>query len=359
MKAVIIAGGFGTRLKPLTLNTPKPIVPVANRRFIMHQIELLIQHGADEVIVNLHYLSDDIKQMLGDGSQWGIKIHYSIEDHPLGTAGAVKNAEEFFKDEQFIVVFNGDVLTDINISEIIKFHKAKKAQATITLTPVEDPTAYGLVLADNNSKVTQFLEKPSWERVEGLEKYFINAGIYILNTEIFKNIPKNKSVMFEHHVFPCLLAENKAVYGFKSDAYWIDIGSPKKYKEAHEAILRGEVTLVKIFGHREKGSVWVGEQTEIDKTAKIIGPALIGKEVKVGAESQVKNCSVVGDKVEIGKHSIIENTIIWEGCKIGDNVRLYGCVVGFNCKIEEGVLIAKGAIIADNSVIAKGSIFND
>ncbi len=268
MKAVIIAGGLGTRLRPLTYNTPKPIVPVANRPFIVHQIELLRQHGIEEIILNLHYLSDNIKKILDEGREWGVKIRYSIESHPLGTAGAVKNAEEFFKEEPFILVFNGDILTDINLTEIIEFHKARKACATLTLTRVEDPTTYGLVLCDQNSRVKEFIEKPSWERVEGLERKNINAGIYILDPKIFKDVPANSPVMFENYVFPRLLAGGEEVYGFESEAYWIDIGNPAKYQMAHEAILRGEVTLVRIFGRRESGGLWMVDNAEIDKTAK-------------------------------------------------------------------------------------------
>jgi len=358
LKAVIIAGGLGTRLRPLTYNTPKPIVPVANRPFIVHQIELLKQHGVDEIILNLHYLSDSIRDVLNDGKEWGIKIRYSIEETPLGTAGAVKNAEEYFKNEPLIIVFNGDVLTDANLSQIVKFHKAKKAVATLTLTPVEDPTPYGLVVCDKGGRVKEFLEKPSWERVEGIERKDINAGIYILDPKIFKDVKKNTPVMFERTVFPNLLKKGAPVYGYESGAYWIDIGNPEKYRLAHEAILRGEVTLVRIFGRREKGGVWVGDHAEIDKTAKVFGPALIGKKVKVGANSQIREYTVLGNDVTVGKASSIDNSIIWEGTKIGSNVKLSGCIIGFNCKIEDGVSITKGGVIADNTIISKGTIIS-
>ena len=358
MKAVIIAGGLGTRLRPLTYNTPKPIVPVANRPFVVHQIELLKQHGIDEIIINLHYLSDSIKKILDDGREWGIKIRYSIEKNPLGTAGAVKNAEEYFKDEELIVVFNGDILTDANISEIIKFHKAKNAVATLTLTPVEDPTSYGLVLCDRDGRVLEFIEKPSWERVEGIARKNINAGIYILDPKIFKDIKSGTSVMFEHHVFPSLLQKGLPVYGFESNAYWIDIGNPEKYRQAHQAILRGDVTLVKIFGRREKGGIWMGEQVEVDKTAKIFGPSIIGEKVRLEANSSIREYTVIGNRVVVGNGSSIDNSIIWDGSRIGSNVRLSGCIIGFNCKIEDGVSILKGGVIADNTVISKGTNFS-
>jgi len=358
VKAVIIAGGLGTRLRPLTYNTPKPIVPVANRPFVLHQIELLKSHGATEIILNLHYLSDAIRELLGDGKKWGVKLHYSIEENPLGTAGAVKLAERHFKGEPLIVVFNGDTLTDINITEVIKFHKKKKARATLTLTEVMDPTTYGLVFTDKQGRVLNFIEKPSWERVEGLDKYLINAGIYVLDPSIFEGVPWGKPVMFENVVFPDLLKRGEPVYGFESKNYWIDIGSPEKYRLAHEAILRGEVTLFRIFGRREAGGIFMGEKVEMDKTARVIGPALIGREVKIGAESVIKNCTVLGDRVVVGRESSIEHSIIWEGCQIGNNVKLNGCILGYNCKLEDGVSILKGGVIADFTILSKGSSIN-
>jgi mannose-1-phosphate guanylyltransferase / phosphomannomutase len=186
MKAIIIAGGMGTRLRPLTYNVPKPIVPLANKPFVFHQIELLKKFGVTEVILNLHYLSDNIKCLFDDGKKLGVKIDYSIEESPLGTAGAVKNAEEYF-DKGPMIVFNGDILTDINLEKMLKFHEEKKAKATLALTKVEDPTPYGLIITDEDQRVIEFREKPSWEHVT---TNTINAGIYIVDPSIFKLAPK-------------------------------------------------------------------------------------------------------------------------------------------------------------------------
>ncbi len=357
MKAVIIAGGLGTRLRPMTYNTPKPIVPVANRPFIVHQIELLKQHGVTEVILNLHYLPDAIKMALGDGSAFGIKIFYSIEVDPLGTAGAVKNAEEFFKDyKEPLIIFNADILTDINISKVIELHKKKKARATLTLTPVEDPTAYGLVLTEKDGRVTSFLEKPSFTQLEGVSTYNINAGIYILDPKVFKNVPKGKRYMFEHDLFPKLLADGEPVYGYTSERFWLDIGNNKKYRMAHEAILRGEVA-VRMFGTREKGGAWVGKDSHVSKSAKLLGNVLVGEKVKVDEGTILKDYAVLGNRVFVGKNSTIENSIIWEGCQIGDNVKLSDSIIGFNCRIESNCNLT-GVVLADHSVMAKGSIIN-
>ncbi|MDD4179782.1 MAG: NDP-sugar synthase, partial [Candidatus Margulisbacteria bacterium] len=290
MKAVIIAGGMGTRLRPLTYNTPKPIVPVANVAFIVHQIELLKQHGVKEIILNLHYLSEKIMAELGDGRKYGVKLDYSIETAPLGTAGAVKNAEQFFDDDP-LIVFNGDALTDINISQLVQYHKKKKAKVTLTLTRVEDPTAYGVILLDEEGKVSRFVEKPSWEQLATLSTHgptdTINAGIYIIDPKVFNDVPKGVEYSFERQLFPSLLEKNAPIYGYISDRYWIDIGKPSQYRQAHEAILRGEVA-VKIYGART-GRVWIGDNSKFYHSAKLLGPAIIGWNVKIGREAKIKD----------------------------------------------------------------------
>ncbi|OGC30712.1 hypothetical protein A2311_04320, partial [candidate division WOR-1 bacterium RIFOXYB2_FULL_48_7] len=252
MKAVIIAGGLGTRLRPLTYNTPKPIVPVANVPFVLHQIELLRRHGIKEIILNLHYLSEEIKQLLGDGKSLGIKIRYSLEETPMGTAGAVKQAEALFDDEP-LVIFNGDILTDINISQVIDWHKKKKATVTLTLTRVEDPTAYGLILTNQDGQVTHFVEKPSWEQLANFASLgptdTINAGIYVVDPKIFRDVPANTVYSFERQLFPAILEKGWPMYGFISDRYWMDIGQQSQYRQAHEAIMHNEVA-VKVYGSR-------------------------------------------------------------------------------------------------------------
>jgi len=360
LKAVIIAGGLGTRLRPLTYNTPKPVVPVANRPFVVHQIEHLRRHGVDEIILNLHYLSDSIKKLLGDGREWGVKIHYSIEDSPLGTAGAVKNAEEFF-DQGPMLVFNGDILTDINISQVVDFHKKKNARATLTLTRVEDPTAYGLILTDADGRVSRFIEKPSWEQISAYSgKYSVdtvNAGIYVIDPKIFADVPAKTEYSFERQLFPSLLDRGEPMYGYVSDRFWIDIGNPPQYRQAHEAILRNEVA-IKIFGTRTDGKIWIGENCTVDWSAKLLGPSIIGREAKIGAEAKILDYSVLGDRVEVGRESSIEKTIVWEGTRIGKHVHLHGCIIGFNCVIEDNVMIGEGAVIADGSIIKQGSIIS-
>lgn len=355
MKAVIIAGGLGTRLRPLTYNTPKPIVPVANRPFVLYQIEHLRRHGVTEIILNLHYLSEAIKEILNDGKQLGVKIYYSLEPQPLGTAGAVKNAEEFF-DEEPMVVFNGDILTDINISQIIELHKKKKARVTLTLTRVEDPTAYGLIILDEDHRVKHFIEKPSWEQISlhaGVST--VNAGIYVIDPKIFRGVPKGVEYSFERQLFPSLLERGEPIYGFVSDRYWIDIGNPVQYQQAHEAILRNEVA-VKIFGTRIDGKIWVGDRSHLEKSVRLLGPAILGKEVKIGNNTKIKEYTVLGDGIEVGQESELERAIVWSRSKLGNHITLRGCIVGFDCVIEDYARVGEGVVLADGSVVRKGSI---
>ena len=300
-------------------------------------------------------MPDVIKEVLGDGSKYGVKLYYSVETSPLGTAGAVKFADEYFDDEP-MVIFNSDILTDVNISKIIDFHIEKKATVTLTLVAVEDPTAYGLVLTDEAGRVTEFLEKPSWERVEGLSKTEINAGIYIVDPKIFRDIPKGIPTMFEHDVFPNLVSDGSPVYGYTTTNYWLDIGKIEKYKVAHEAILRGEV-VVRISGERDKNGHWIGENAKVDKSVKVFGKVLVGDNVVIGENSVISDYSTIGEKVSIGSNSEIHESIIWSNARIGSHVKLSNCIIGFGCTIEDGCKIS-GAVLADNSIIARGSLFD-
>ena len=349
MKAIIIAGGLGTRLRPLTYNTPKVIVPVANIPFILHQIELIKKYGIKEIILNLHYLSNNIKRIIKQKVR-GVKIRYSIEEIPLGTCGAVKNAQEFFDDEP-LLIFNGDILTDLNLKELIAFHRSKRSQATLTLTRVEDPTTYGLILMGKNMLIKEFLEKPSWEMVT---TDTVNAGIYVIEPKLFREVPFGIEYSFERDFFPKILNEGKPMYGFASEAYWIDIGSPQKYMQAHKSILLGEVD-VRIPGKQVKKMVWVDSGAVIDKKAKVFGPGIIGKDCRVKAEAVLGAFTVLGERVTVSEGANIANSIIWAGTKIGKDVELNDCIIGNDCRIEAGVSLSGGAVIADGAIVSKGT----
>jgi glucose-1-phosphate thymidylyltransferase long form len=349
MKAIIIAGGLGTRLRPLTYNVPKPIVPLANKPFVIHQIELLRKFGITEVILNLHYLPDNIKKILDEEKKLGVKIQFSIEEKPLGTAGAVKNAEKFFDDKPMIV-FNGDILTDINLDKMMKFHQEKKAKVTLALTKVEDPTHYGLIILDKDQRVLEFREKPSWEQVT---TNTINAGIYIVDPSIFKLVPAGKEFSFERHLYPMLLEKGEKIFGYVTDAYWMDIGDPVKYLKAHHDILSGDVMAV-IPGNKISANVWVEDNVKISASARVRGPALIGSYSEISDDAVLDEFVVLGDGVKIGKGAKLKNCVVHAGVKIKDNVRVENSIIGANCEIEEFSSVT-GAVLADGSILKKGT----
>lgn len=350
MKAVIIAGGLGTRLRPLTYSTPKAVVPLVNKPFLLYQVELLLEHGITDIILNLHYLSDKVHDVIAELEALGAKISVSLEEDPLGTAGAVKNAEQFFDDEPMFV-FNGDVLTDLDLTAMLKFHKKKKSKITIALTPVEDPRAYGLVVLDENGKIQQFTEKPETNQIVANT---INAGTYIIDPKMFADVPKGKFSMFERALFPQSLKKGVPMYGFVSDAYWLDCGTPEKYFVAHKAVLHRDLK-AKIAG-QEKDGVFYGKDVSVDKTARIIGPSAIGDKVKVGAETYIQDIVVLGEGVEVGKNCNLEHVVVWKGTKIGSDAKLKGAIVGANCIVEDNASIGPGVILGDGSVVRKGSV---
>ncbi|NQU17244.1 MAG: NDP-sugar synthase [Candidatus Saganbacteria bacterium] len=350
MKAVIIAGGFGTRLRPLTYNLPKPVVPIVNVPLVLHQIGLLVRHGIKDIILNLHYLPESIKMILNKEHELGVNLDFSIEERPLGTCGAVKNASQFFDNEP-LLVFNGDTLSDINLTALIEEHKRKKAKATITLTRVPDPSLFGLVVTDKDGRVTEFIEKPTYQK-GGLDT--INAGVYLLDPKLFDKIPAGQNYSFERQLFPDLIKSKQTFYAYISDSYWIDIGNPEKYKLAQKDILRGRVN-VSIRGKKE-GANWIGNDCIIDPSALLEGPVLIGDGVIIDEKAAIQDETVLGEKVRVGQESRVEGSIIWRNTVIGEQVRLHDCIIGANCIIEDFVNL-DGAIIGDHSIIKKGSRF--
>jgi len=350
MKAIIIAGGLGTRLRPLTYDIPKPIIPMANRPFVFHQIELLKKFGISDIILNLHYMSDNIKNILSEVQKMGVKVSFSLEDKPLGTAGAVKNAEEYFDDGPMLV-FNGDILTDINLKKLIDFHKQKKATVSLTLKNVDDPTPYGLIITGDDGRVQSFIEKPNWDQVKART---INAGVYIVEPGIFKKVPKGKPFSFERQLYPILLEEGEKIYGYISDAYWKDIGDPAKYLQAHRDILAGDV-MVNVPGNKIGAHIWVEEGAVISSSAKVRGPALLGKNSKVADNVDIHESVVLGERVEVGKGTQLKDCVILAGTTIGENVKIEDTVIGENSIIEDNAAIGHDVVIASRSVIRKGS----
>src|SRR5918995_3439955 len=344
MKAILLAGGKGTRLRPLTLHTPKPIVPIFQRPFLHYQIDLL--KGVpeiDEVILSLNYQPRRIEEVFGDGSDAGIKIRYVVEPSPLGTGGAIRYAGENLTDS--VVVFNGDVLTQIDLAAVVKLHRERAAKATIVLTPVENPTAYGLVETDAQQNITRFREKPKPEEITTNN---INAGIYVLEPDTFDRIPRDVAWSIERSYFPSLIERNETFVAYIYDGYWIDIGTPEKYMQVHRDIMDGRFEAAPFRGLANPRR-WVAEDARVEEGATLDGPCFIDQGVLVKAGARIGPYSVVGRQCQIEEDARVDGAIIWQNGRIGRDAVVERAVLGRNCHIGRSAAVGPGAVLGDKS----------
>lgn len=343
MKAVILVGGLGTRLRPLTCNMPKPMLPLANRTFIETMLLRLRDQGIEEVILAVQYLADRFVAELGDGSHLGIKLHIMAEPEPLGTAGAVKNVEHLLDSTTF--VFNGDVLTDLDLQEMLAFHREHSSAVTISLTAVDDPTLYGLVEMDADKRIKRFLEKP---RLDEITTNLINAGTYVIEPEVFRYVPPAQHFMFERGLFPVLLQTGDPMFGYPSRAYWSDIGTPQSYLEVNHDILIGKVKY-DFRGQQMAANdrIWVEENVDIHKSVQLVGPVLVGPGVTIGRGARVIGPTVIGARCQIGRDVVIESAVLWDDNIIEAESTLRSCVLGRGNHVGERTIIAGGTVISD------------
>lgn len=350
MKAVIMAGGEGTRLRPLTSTQPKPMLPIVNRPMMEHVITLLKSHGFDDIVVTVAFLANSIRTYFGDGSEFGVKLTYFSEETPLGTAGSVGNAREYL-DEEFLVI-SGDVLTDIDLSEAMAFHRSKDAFSTIVLHPMDNPLEFGIVTTNPDGSIQRFLEKPSWGEVFSDT---VNTGIYVLKPEIFDYIEPEKVSDFSSDVFPALLADGRRLFGFVSQDYWEDVGTLQGYMKAHRDALDQKVA-VRVPGFSLMGGLWIGEGCEIDPTAEISEPSAIGDNVRIGAGVKIHPYSVIGSNVKIGAESVIEGTVVADNCFMGIGCHIRGAIIGRNSDLRKNVMVEDGAVLGDDCYIGEGAV---
>jgi mannose-1-phosphate guanylyltransferase len=348
MKAILLAGGKGTRLRPLTIHTPKPIVPIFNRPFLHYQLDLLKQvPEIDEVILSLNYQPRRIEEVFGDGSNAGLAIRYVVEPAPLGTAGAVRYAGESLHDS--IVVFNGDVLTQVNLAAVIALHRERKAKATIVLTPVENPTAYGLVETDERSNIRRFLEKP---KPDEITCNTINAGIYVLEPDTFDRIPKDTPWSIERSFFPSLIERGETFVAYVDDGYWIDIGTPEKYMQVHRDIMDGRFT-----GHRAgpfsaaPGASWVSAQARVEEGVIVDGPCFVDEGAVIKTGARIGAYSVVGRHCHVEEHAVLERAIVWANTRISQEALVRRSILGRHCHIGRNAAIEDGVVLGDKSVV--------
>jgi mannose-1-phosphate guanylyltransferase / phosphomannomutase len=347
MKAVIMAGGEGTRLRPLTSGQPKPMLPLANRPMMEHVVNLLREHGFDEIVVTLAFMPNAVRNYFGDGSEFGVRMVYATEEVALGTAGSVKNAAAEL-DEPFLVI-SGDVLTDVNLTDVVKAHRERNALATIALKSMDNPLEFGIVITKENGEVERFLEKPNWGQVFSDT---VNTGIYVLDPAVLDHIPQGEVSDFSSDIFPSLLSAGEAIYGHVVDGYWEDVGTLPAYLKAHQDVLDAEVS-VNVPGFRLENGVWLGEGAEVSPDASVEGPAVIGSYSTVGAGVRLGSYVVLGANVRLGANSDLERSVVHDNCYIADSVQMRGTVLGRSVDVRRGARCDEGVVVGDETFLGE------
>ncbi|HWF15012.1 MAG TPA: sugar phosphate nucleotidyltransferase [Acidimicrobiales bacterium] len=345
MKAVIMAGGEGTRLRPQTSNMPKPMLPLVGRPMMEHIVSLLRRHGINDIVVTVAFLPNAIRSYFGDGSELGVRMVYATEQTPLGTAGSVRNAMDELT-ERFLVI-SGDVLTDIDLTEIVAFHDKNDALATIALSAVENPLEFGIVITREDGSIERFLEKPGWGQVFSDT---INTGIYVLEPEILERIPEGRSVDFSGEVFPAALEDGQPLYGYVADGYWEDVGTTAAYLKAHEDILDGKVE-VDVSGFELRPGVWVGKGSSVDPATRIESPVYIAENCTVDAGAVLGAYTTLGANTRVAERAEVRRSVIGENSYLGPAVRVEGAVLGRSCDLRVGARVEPGAVVGEGCLI--------
>ena len=335
MKAVILAGGEGTRLRPLTCNVPKPMVPILNRPFLEHVLLRLSGHGVDHAILTMWYLPDVIRSHFGNGEGAGLRLSYALEEKPLGTAGAVKNVEDELNGP--FLVLNGDIFTDLDLGAMARFHRESGSMVTIALTQVEDPSAFGVVEMDERGRVSRFVEKPAPGETSS---NWINAGTYLVEPEALAHAPSGEHYMFERGLFPSLLEMGAPVYGFRSPAYWVDLGTPASYARVHRDLLPAAA------GH---------DSSSVHASATLSGPVLLGSGCAIGPDAQVHGPVVMGAGCRVGEGARISDAILWKDVLVGRGAELDGCILGDGVSVGDGAFVGAGCIVGDGASVGSGN----
>jgi mannose-1-phosphate guanylyltransferase/phosphomannomutase len=346
VKAVVMAGGEGTRLRPMTASQPKPMLPVVNKPIMEHVLRLLRKHGFDETVVTVQFLASMVRNYFGDGEDFGMTLQYATEDTPLGTAGSVKNAEDALRDEPILVI-SGDALTDIDLTEMVKFHRDNNALVTVGLTRVPDPLEFGIVIVDDDGRIQRFLEKPTWGQVFSDT---VNTGIYVMEPEVLAEVPVGEVVDWSHDVFPRLLERGAPLYGWVADGYWEDVGSHESYLKAQADVLAGRVN-AEIDGFEVSPGVWVAEGAEVDPDAVLTGPLAIGDYAKIEAGAQLREFTVVGSNVVVKEGAFLHRAVVHNNVYVGIGATLRGCVIGKNTDVMRAARIEESAVVGDECVI--------
>ena len=351
MQALILAGGEGTRLRPLTSTVPKPVVPLVDRPFIRFMLDWLRSHGVEDVVMSCGHLASGVRNVLGDGSALGITLRYVEEPRPMGTGGALKYAEPLL--EGRFLMLNGDVLTDMDLTAQIAQHERTGARATLALTPVEDPSAYGLVRTRDGGEVTEFVEKPAPDQIDTRN---ISAGAYVLERSVLELLEADEPASIERDVFPRLVGDG--LYGYVSDGYWLDIGTPERYLEGTFDILEGTV----VSGVQERmGDGFLCVEEGVDNAGRIIPSALVETACRIGEGARIGGRVVLERGVSVGDNTTIERAVVLQGTEIGSNCTLSGCIVGGgvrlgdDCHVDGLSVVGEGVTIGAGNVVSNGA----
>jgi len=344
-----MAGGEGTRLRPLTSNQPKPMLPMANRPMMEHVVGLLRQHGMTDIVVTVAFMANTIRTYFGDGSELGVRMVYATEETPLGTAGSVRNARDELE-ERFLVI-SGDVLTDIDLSAVVDFHERRGALATIALVSVENPLEFGIVITNEDGSIERFLEKPGWGQVFSDT---INTGIYVLEPEIFDYIEPDQAVDFSGEVFPRVLADGKPMFGCVAEGYWEDVGTVEAYLKAHQDVLDEKVKL-DIEGFELRPGVWIGRGSSVDPSAVIEGPAVVGANATVAGGVVLGEYTTIGANVRIAEGASVRRSVVASDCYLGAGARVEGAAVGRSCDLRERSLLEPGSVLGEGCLVGSAA----
>lgn len=350
IKAVVMAGGEGSRLRPITAHRPKPLVPIGNQPIMEHIIGLLKRHGIEEIVATIHYLADEIQSYFDDGADFDVRMHYSVEDTPLGTAGSVKKAEALLRGGTFIIV-SGDALTDCDLTQALEFHRSKKSLATLILYRVPNPLEFGVVITDEEGRIQRFLEKPSWSEVFSDT---VNTGMYILEPEVFDTMEPGKIYDWSQDIFPRLLQEGKPLYGYVMDGYWCDVGNLTQYRDAQEHLLRGEAHLP-VQGIERSEGVWVGANSVIEEGVTLAPPLLIGRNCKIKSGARIGPYTVIGDNSLVETGALVERSVVWDSSYIGAQAAVHSAIIGSKVTIKRDCLIQEDAVIGDRCLLDAGA----
>lgn len=354
MQAVVMAGGEGSRLRPLTLNRPKPMVPIANRYVMGHIVELLKRHNINDIVATLHYRSDDIQNYFRDGSNLGVTINYSTEPHPLGTAGSVKLAEKFLTRKEPFLIISGDAVTDFDLTAIMNFHQRVGAAVTITLYHVPNPLEYGVIIVDEQGRIKRFLEKPSWGEVISDT---VNTGIYVLSPQVLDYIEAGKPFDFSKDLFPILMKKGLPLYGYVADGYWCDVGSIAEYMRATGDVLAGKVKVGEI-GRHLGGNIYVEDDVEIAPDAQLNGPILLQQGVRIKGGVVIHGPTAIRPFTIVDNRAHIDRCIIWRNSYIGEGVELRGAIVGRGCSLKPRSVLFEGVVLGDNCTVGEDAVIH-